>query len=86
MQKKADNQEFAELRKRALEVLDSYNRTDPDIFNGNIRKLIVELDTNRIELELQNEDLRIAQTELEKLPPEIQPTLRVCPCGLSHSQ
>ncbi|WP_459947934.1 PAS domain-containing protein, partial [Desulfocastanea catecholica] len=40
-------------------------RTDPGIFNGNIKKLIVELDTNRVELELQNEDLRKAQTEIE---------------------
>jgi PAS domain S-box-containing protein len=65
MHKKAANERFAELRRRALEVLDGYEKTDPEIFNGNIKKLIVELDTNRVELELQNEDLRIAQTEIE---------------------
>jgi PAS domain S-box-containing protein len=65
MQKKANNERFAELRRRALAVLDSCEKTDPEIFNGNIKRLIVELDTNRVELELQNEDLRIAQAEIE---------------------
>ena len=65
MHKKAANERFADLRRRALDLLDHYEQTDPEIFNGNIKKLIVELDTNRIELELQNEDLRIAQTEIE---------------------
>ncbi len=65
MYKKAANDRFAELRRRALEVLDRYEKTDPEIFNGNIKKLIVELDTNRVELELQNEDLRSAQTAIE---------------------
>ena len=65
MQKKANNERFADLRRRALAVLDGYEKTDPEIFNGNIKKLIVELDTNRVELELQKEDLRNAQAEIE---------------------
>lgn len=65
MPKKAANERFADLRRRALDVLDLYEKTDPEIFNGNIKKLIVELDTSRVELEVQNEDLRNAQTEIE---------------------
>ncbi len=62
MKKNADNARFLELRKRALDILGEYKFVAPDIFDAKIRKLIFELDTNRLELELQNEDLR--QTEL----------------------
>lgn len=65
MHKKAANERFADLRRRALDVLDRYEKTNPEIFTCNIKKLIVELDTNRVELELQNEDLRNAQKEIE---------------------
>jgi PAS domain S-box-containing protein len=64
--KNIDSEKFSDLRRRALDILDSYQRTDPDFKNADIKRLIFELDTNRIELELQNEDLRHAQEQLEK--------------------
>ena len=65
MHKKAANERFTELRWRGIDVLDRYEKTNPEVFKCSIKKLIVELDTNKVELELQNEDLRNAQTEIE---------------------
>ena len=62
MKKSPHYARFLELRKRALDILGEYQRVAPGVFDAKVRKLIFELDTNRLELELQNEDLR--QTEL----------------------
>jgi PAS domain S-box-containing protein len=67
MTKKANQpkQEISELRQKALEALSSYQHADSVYFSGNIKQLIIELETNRVELELQNEELRDAQIKLE---------------------
>ncbi|MGB3226272.1 MAG: ATP-binding protein [Desulforhopalus sp.] len=67
MNNKADkpNQKFSELRQKALEVLGNYQDGNPIYYSGDIRQLIFELESNRVELELQNEDLRDAQDKLE---------------------
>ncbi len=64
MEKKADKTRFLELRKRALDLL---GKSQPEQSDAEVRKLIIELDTNRLELELQNEDLRQAEAALALL-------------------
>ena len=66
MNRNADDRRFLELRQRALDILGDYQRVAPDVFDAKIRQLIFELDTNRLELELQNEDLRQTELALEK--------------------
>ena len=58
-----NKERFLKLRQRALDILGkSETGLPPD---AEIRKLIFELDTSRLELELQNEDLRQTEAELE---------------------
>ena len=52
------------LRKRAEAELSKRVDQLPDLSGGQIRELIHELHTHQIELELQNEELRIAQESL----------------------
>lgn len=59
------NEKLSELRQKALEVLGSYREGNPIYYSGDIRQLIVELESNRVELELQNEELRESQVKLE---------------------
>ena len=61
MKQRAQDTRFLELRKRALDIIGEYKEVPPQVFDAKLRKLIFELDTARLELELQNEDLR--QTE-----------------------
>ena len=64
MDKISGNTAFTELRRRAEVFLD----TTPEkarLLRQDVRELVHELDTYRIELELQNEDLRNTQEELE---------------------
>lgn len=58
---------FSELRQKAEKILTT--NTHPEEINNNINlvKLLHELDTYRIELELQNEELQSANTELNTL-------------------
>ena len=55
---------FSKLRMRAQAFLEERPQKT-DFLQKDIQKLIHELDTYQIELELQNEDLRNAQAELE---------------------
>lgn len=58
---------FNELRKRATSWLQEQGDTDTSEFNvERTRKLVHELQTYQIELEIQNEDLRQTQIELEQ--------------------
>ncbi len=56
---------FNELRERAQKFLDTEFQHF-EMTQENVQKLIHELHTYQIELELQNEDLRTSQEELEK--------------------
>jgi len=69
MEKNPGKNKFSELRKKAQAFLASKPEKateKADIYRADVRQLIHELDTYQIELELQNEDLRTAQQELEK--------------------
>ena len=65
MKKDTDNNQFSELRRRAQALLAAEPGKE-DMPQQDFRKLIHELDTYQLELELQNEDLRNTQEELEK--------------------
>lgn len=69
MEKDSGKNKFSELRKKAQTFLASNPEKaleKADMDRADVRQLIHELDTYQIELELQNEDLRTAQQELEK--------------------
>jgi len=57
---------YADLRKRAQAFLTQKKESGQETSFKDVRSLIHELDTYQIELELQNEDLRQAQEELEE--------------------
>lgn len=59
------NDSFSEIRKRAQEFLTG-KPSVTEITHDDLQKLVHELDTYQVELELQNEDLRTAQEELER--------------------
>ena len=65
MEKSKGDKKFSELRKRAYDFLEGNPEKD-SASPRDIQQLVHELDTYRIELELQNEDLRQSQVELEK--------------------
>ena len=68
MKKKKENQEESELRRRAKEKLKEANRGRKD-HSGmppeRMARLIHELEVHQIELEMQNDELRRIQAELE---------------------
>jgi PAS domain S-box-containing protein len=65
MAKNSDNNKFSALRSRAQEFL--AEKPDNAILSSeDIQRVLHELDTYRIELELQNQDLCQVQIELEK--------------------
>ncbi len=81
MTNKSDKERFSVLRQQALDILDRFQNTDPSYFSGNIRELIHELDTNRVELEIQNEELRNAQMELENTRRKYNELYKFAPIG-----
>ena len=63
-ERQTGNTTLTELRRRARMFLEA-RPENTMVFPADVRELVHELDTYRIELELQNEDLRNAQEELE---------------------
>ena len=59
-----EKQKLDELRRRAKEQLDSEHVDSPENTGDDVRKLLHELRTYQIELELQNDELRRVQEEL----------------------
>jgi len=57
--------ETSSLRKRAEEFLKKYPEAIKEITTGDVNKLVEDLHIHQIELEIQNEELRRAQSELE---------------------
>ncbi len=53
------------LRKRATEFLDKNPKAIKEITSGDVKKLVEDLHVHQIELEIQNEELRRNQLELE---------------------
>lgn len=66
MANESDVNKFSELRKRARAVLDDTGHPVKSLSAVESSKLIHELNTYQIELELQNEELRKTQEELEQ--------------------
>jgi PAS domain S-box-containing protein len=66
MAKKKDKARAAELRKRAEEILGEKSEAFRALAPADIKKLIQELNVYQIELELQNEELRRTQLELQE--------------------
>jgi PAS domain S-box-containing protein len=64
--KSNSSHEYAELRKRAEKWINPNTLVSPSLSLAETRRLIHDLHTYQIELELQNDDLRQAQTELEE--------------------
>ncbi|MCE8423484.1 MAG: PAS domain-containing protein [Candidatus Methanoperedens sp.] len=62
---KAKSGERAEIRKKAEEVLKGKTTDLKKLSSGDAQSLIHELEVHQIELEMQNEELRTAQKELE---------------------
>jgi len=58
------SKELRELRTRAEAMLDTQGEDVSDLSPEEVRNLVHELRTHEIELELQNEELRIAQVDL----------------------
>ena len=56
---------MSSLRKRAEEFLDKNPETIKEITSGDVKKLVEDLHIHQIEMEIQNEELRRAQLELE---------------------
>lgn len=61
-----EKQKLEELRRRANERLTSESDDSPENAGDEVRKLLHELRTYQIELELQNDELRRVQEELEE--------------------
>jgi len=55
-----------ELRRRAIERLKGRHGTVAEMPTGDVEKLVHELEVYQVELEVQNEDLRRAQMEVEE--------------------
>jgi two-component system cell cycle sensor histidine kinase/response regulator CckA len=64
MQSSGSDERFLELRRRAQTFLKSPDDTATAMSPREMKKLVYELDTYQIELELQNEDLRYSQEQL----------------------
>jgi PAS domain S-box-containing protein len=58
--------DFQDLRQRAEERLHAWSINPKDLTSIEAARLIRELQVHQIELEMQNEDLRLSQTELEE--------------------
>lgn len=54
------------LRKQAEKLLSGKKKDTQNVLTGDVRKLIHELHVHQIELEMQNEELRRAQIEIEE--------------------
>ena len=66
MKKKGVKNKKADLRKRAEKALKSKTEVTKEILGTNAPELIHELEVHQIELEMQNEELRRTQLELNE--------------------
>ncbi|MBU4185743.1 MAG: PAS domain S-box protein [Proteobacteria bacterium] len=63
---KPESKQSKQLRSRAEQLLAERLGNGQDIPVGDVKKLIHELDVHQVELEMQNEELRRAQSELQE--------------------
>ncbi len=66
MKTNAEEDEFAELRRRAEEKIRRTTRKLRENLPQDLKTLVHELETHQVELEMQNEELRRARQDLEK--------------------
>jgi PAS domain S-box-containing protein len=79
--KNSSKKKFAELRRRAQKFLAERQNGKPDLPPEDMRALVHELDTYQIELELQNEELRKTQEELEQSRQQFSDLYEFAPVG-----
>ncbi|NDJ75415.1 MAG: PAS domain-containing protein [Chloroflexi bacterium] len=72
---------FLALRQRAEALLHARSRPVPDVSNDDFLHLLNELEIYQIELELQNEELRTAQHELEQSRRQYRDLYEFAPVG-----
>ncbi len=65
MPRKTGTQGKSELRRRAEKTVSRNRKTSSDAASNELRKLILELNVHQTELEIQNEELKRVQFELE---------------------
>jgi len=76
-----EDNEFAELRRRAEEKIRSATRKLRDNLPHDLKTLVHELETHQVELEMQNEELRRARQDLEKSQREYADLYDFAPTG-----
>ena len=74
-------EKFSELRRRAQVYISAPQGDAPLLSQEAVKQLVHELDTYQVELELQNEDLRKAQQDLEKSHRRISDLYDFAPVG-----
>ncbi len=77
----ASTGKFTNLRKRAQVLLTEPKGSLPSMAPEDIKRLVHELDTYQVELELQNEDLRLAQEELSTSRKKFSDLYEFAPVG-----
>ena len=77
----SNNKSFLSLRKRAEALLNKPEERVADMSIDDIEKLVQELHTHQIELELQNEDLKKAQLELSDVLKKYKDFYNLPPIG-----
>jgi two-component system cell cycle sensor histidine kinase/response regulator CckA len=72
---------FSDLRRRAQAYMSAPREEAPHLSQEAVKKLVHELDTYQVELELQNEDLRRTQQDLETSQRRISDLYDFAPVG-----
>ena len=75
------NSKFSDLRKRAEALVSKSEERIADMSAEDIKKLVHELHTHQVELEIQNEDLRKAYISVENLRENYHELFDLAPCG-----
>ena len=81
MQKKTNELKFGHLRQNALELLSEYQQKIPAVFDDKMRKLFLEMEINRDELELQNEESTKRQPGVRELYLKFRQLYELAPIG-----
>ncbi|MBF0328782.1 MAG: PAS domain S-box protein [Nitrospirae bacterium] len=75
------DKKYNELRKKAEQILEQKRLTMPSFYSADAEKVMHDLTVHQIELELQNEELRQTQIELEKSRNKYSALFELAPVG-----